>query len=301
MSPLVLKRIALALVVALVAWGGLFLYGRTRRDDAGRLALPHLTSAQVTEIAFRKSQDTLLLARQGTGWTVNGFTAHAQTVETFIGALEDSSSRSEFVAQSPSSHQRLGVDSSSGRRLTITAAGKSVLDLWIGNRGPDFEGFYVRPVGSDVVYLLRGRFAEQTVQRVPEWREKQVASVNADSIGKLEVVRGKSHWSLSRTATGWALDKGPADSAKVARYLAQFGGLRAQGFPEPEELDSIHFEAPSRKLTVSSRSGTPLLALVFDSTHAGSFWVRVGNDGAIYRFDPRTADLVAPAESTLKK
>jgi hypothetical protein len=301
MSPEVLKRIVLALLLALVAWGALVLYGRTRRDQGGGLALPHLTTAQVSAIALRKSGDTLVLARQGTEWTVNGLRAHTPTVETFVRALADSSVRSEIVAESRSSHQRLGVDSASAKRLTITADGKPAVDLWLGNRGPDFEGFYVRPAGSDVVYLLRGQFAELTAQRVPEWREKQIAALAADSVGKVEVSRGRSRWELSRSGTGWNLAKGSADSTKAARFLAQFTTLRAEGFPEPEELDSIHFEAPNRTLTVRSRSGRPLLALLFDSTHAGSFWVRAAAGGPIYRLDPRTAELLTPAESTLKK
>jgi hypothetical protein len=301
MSPQVLRRIALALLVAVLVWGALVLYGRTGRDEAGALALPRLTTARVSEIAIRKAKDTLLLARQGTDWTVNGFRAHAPTVETFINALGDSTAKSEIVAQSRSSHERLGVDSVSAKRLTITADGKPAVDLWLGNRGPDFEGFYVRPAGSDIVYLLRGHFAELTVQGVPEWREKQIAALAADSVGRVEVTRGKSRWVLSRNGTGWSLGKGNADSAKVTRFLAQFATLRAEGFPEPEELDSIRFDKPARTLTVSSRSGSPLLGLVFDSTHAGSFWVRAAAGGPVYRFDPRTAELVTPADSTFNK
>jgi hypothetical protein len=301
MSPLVLKRIALALVAALIVWGALALYGRSRRDDAGGLTLPRVVAGEVSEIAFRKAGDTLVLARQSGAWTVNGFPASARTVQTFLGALTDSTVRSELVAQSRASHQRLGVDSVTGKRLTISAAGKAALDLWFGNRGPDFEGFYVRPEGSDIVYLLRGQFAELTVQGVPEWRDKEIAAVVADSVGQVEVARGGKKWSLVRNGTAWKFTGGAADSTKVARFLLQFTGLRAAGFPEPQELDSIHFERPDRRLTLRSPSGRNLLALVFDSTHAGSFWVRADSGGPVYRLDSRTAELATPAESTLKK
>jgi Domain of unknown function (DUF4340) len=301
MSPQALKRIALALVVALVVWGGLALLGKTHRDDSGGLMLPHIAVGDVSEISFRKASDTVVLIRQGEKWAVNGFPAATKTVQTFVGALGDSSARSELVAQSAASHKRLGVDSTTGRRITISAGGKPALDLWFGNRGPDFEGFYVRLEGSNTVYLLRGRFAEQTVQGVPEWRDKEIAAVPADSVRKVEVATGGKKWSLTRSGANWNLPSGPADSTKVARYLLQFGSLRAAGFPEAQELDSIHFEKPDRTLTLRSASGKSLLALVFDSTHAGSFWVRGADGGPVYRMDGRTAQLATPAESTLKK
>jgi Domain of unknown function (DUF4340) len=300
MSPQVLKRLALLLAVALLIWGALVVFGRTRRDEAGGLALGRVAATEVSEIALRRGADTIVLRREGGDWSVNGLPANARGVTTFLAALGDSSTRSEVVAQSRGSHARLGVDSSTGRRLTITVAGKHAVDLWFGNRGPDFEGFYVRPQGSDVTYLLRGQFAELTAQGVPEWREKQFAAVAAESVGKVEVERGRSRWTLTRGAAGWSLGGRSADSTKVARFLAQFSGLRASGFPEQAEMDSIDFSRPERSVTLSSREGQPLLALLMDSTHGGSFWVRRAAGGPVYRVDQRVADLVAPAETTLK-
>jgi hypothetical protein len=301
MSPKVLLRIALALSAALLAWGALALFRRTRQDDAGSLVLPRLTAKDVSEIGLRKAADTLVLARHGSGWIVNGFPASASAVEGFLTTLGDTSLRSEVVSESRASHHRLGVDSVTARRLAITAGGKTVLDLWFGNRGPDFEGFYVRPEGSDRAYLLRGRFAEQTAMGVAEWREKQVATVAPDSVAKVEVGRGKTRWSLQRKGPGWDLSHGLADSTKVARFLAAIRELRAAGFPEAAEMDSIHFEVPDRSLTVFSGGGQTLLSLVFDSTHQGAFWVRSTGGGPVYRLDARMADLATPAESTLKK
>ncbi|HXW97860.1 MAG TPA: DUF4340 domain-containing protein [Gemmatimonadales bacterium] len=301
MSPQVLKRIALALAVALVIWGALALKGRRRWDQSGGLSLPHLGASAVAEIALRRGRDTVVLHRQGDSWTVNGFPADPNAVKNFFDALADSSTNSELIAQSASSQARLSVDTVNGKRLTITADGKAAFDVWVGTRGPDFEGFYVRPQGSDFVYLLRGRFADLLALGEPEWREKQIASLQPDNIGKVEVMRGKARWSLVRDGHAWRLPGGPADSTKVARFLAQVSTLRATGFPESTELDSISFAHPNRSLILSAADGRTLLSLVFDSTRAGSFWVRGPTGGAIYRLDPRTADLATPAESTLKR
>jgi hypothetical protein len=298
MSPKLLQRIALALGILLIVWGALAYLRQRRGDDAGRLPVPEVATAAVDGIAFRQGTDSIVLVRQGERWSVNGFPASTRAVETFLGALGDSTFRSELIARSPASHQRLGVDSA-GRRLTITSGGRAALDLRVGNRGPDFEGFYVRPEGSEAAYLLQGQFAEFTARGITDWRDKQVAAVVPDSVAKVEVVRGRSRWSMTREGAAWKLRGRPADSTKVARFLAHFDDLRATGFPETQDMDAIGFEPPDRAVALFTSAGRPLLALVFDSTHAGAFWVRAASGGPVYRLDGRNAELATPEENTL--
>jgi hypothetical protein len=255
----------------------------------------------VSLIAFRKGADTVLLVRDGSRWVVNGFPASARRAAAFLSAAGDSSVRSEEIARSASSHVRLGLDSAGARRLTITLAGKAALDLWIGNRGPDFEGFYVRKVGGDVAYLLRGQFAELFAQGLTEWREKDFASVPAESIATVQVSQGRRTWSLARGAAGWTVGGKPADSTRVARFLAQFGALRAAGFPAPEEMDSISFRPPDRSVRLIGSDNRVLLALELDAASSGAFWVRGDSTGPIYRIDARVGGAITPAESTLRK
>jgi hypothetical protein len=159
----------------------------------------------------------------------------------------------------------------------------------------------VRPEGRDAVYLLRGRFAEQLGKGLADWREKQVATVVTDSVARVQVRRGRAIWSMARGGNVWALPRGQADSAAVARFLSHFNNLRATGFPEAADLDSIRFDPPDRAVTLSTADGRPLLALVFDSTSGGAFWARADTGGPIYRLDARATDLATPAESTLRK
>jgi hypothetical protein len=298
MSPKVLQRLAIVLGVLVLAWVVLAQVRRSRWDKAGGLALPKVAPSAVNEVAFSRGADTVVLARQGESWRANGFPGNAGGIEGFLEALGDTTLRSEIVAQSPASHARLGVDTMA-RRLTIRTGDTAVVDLRVGNRGPDFEGYYVRPEGADAVYLLRGRFAEQLGKGLADWREKQVATIVTDSVARVQVRRGRTSWSMAKSGNVWALTRGPADSAGVARFLSHFNNLRATGFPEAADLDSIRFDPPDRAVTLASADGRPLLALVFDSTSGGAFWVRADTGGPVYRIDERAAELATPAESTL--
>jgi hypothetical protein len=300
MSAAVLRRIALTLLIALGLWGALALLQRGRRDDPGRLVMSPLNLPTVERVVLARPNDTITLARDSGGWTANGFRADTMLVHEFLAALGDSSSRSELVAQSAASHARLGVDSAVGRHLVISAADQPVVDLWLGSRGPDFEGFYTRRAGQEAVYLLRGRFMEQTAKSVSDWRDKRVATVLPEQVARVEVTRGKTHWRLSRNGRVWQLDRTPADSTKVRRYLGHFEDLRALGFPQGAEGDSARFDPPDRTVTLFDSAGTRLLALAFDSTVSGFFWARAGAGAPIVRFDVRTVDATTPDAGALR-
>lgn len=300
MSSKVLLRILLLLAVAMLLWAGLAVVNRTSVDSPERLSLPAVPADSADAIAYVSPQDTIRLARTGTGWTVNGHRAAPRVIETFFKSLGDSAARSELVAQSAESHARLGVDSATAKHLTVTGRGKTLLDLWFGNRGPDFEGFYVRQEGDNRVYLLRGTFADLTVQPLEDWRDKQVLALTPDSIARVEVQRGRKSYTLTRDGSAWTLGKGvTADSAKVARWLGTFRELRASSVPSPAQTDSARFAPPERSLKFYGPSGDLLASLALDSI-ASTFVLRT-SEGELYTLDPQMTNLVVPTDSGLRK
>lgn len=301
MSNKMLLRIALVLVVAILAWGGMALLRRRSVDTPVGFTLPRVNPDSAESIAYVGPQDTLRLQREGKGWTVNGHAAAPKVVETFFRSMADTSLRSELVAQSAESHGRLGVDSVAGKHLTVAGGGKTLLDLWFGNRGPDFEGFYVRQAGDNRVFLLRGTFADLTVQPLEDWREKQVLALAPETIGKVEVGRGKLSYTLTRTGKAWSFAKGgAADSTKVTRWLGVFRELRATSFPNPAQADSARFSPPERMVKLYGVTGEPLASVALDSI-ASTFVMRVNDQPDLYTLDPQMTNLVVPAESTFKK
>lgn len=299
MSARILVRLALALAVLVFVWGALSILRRPSPDDPGGLPLAAVSRADIRQVAVRGLADSVVVEGQGSRWRVNGLPAAATMIDQLVAALNDSVARSELVAERAESHERLGVDSAHGRRMTISAGGEPILDLWLGRRGPDFEGFYARQAGATQVYLLRGAFAELTASTVEQWRDREVARLPADAIGRVEVTRGRSRWAVERTAGGWKLAAGAADSARVARFVYQFGDVRAAGFPD-SSVPAPDFGQSERAVTVRDRSGGLLLELALDSTAAGAFWARRGSDGVVFRLDGRVVDLLAPEEKSLR-
>lgn len=298
MSGKMLLRIALALGLLVFAWGALAIFQRSSGDTPGGIELPKVAATELTGIAVRQGLDTVVVERSGEGWRVNGLPAAAAMVERFLAALNDSVSAGELVSENTQSHERLAIDSVQGRRLTLTAGERRLLDLWIGRRGPDFDGFYVRRAGEERVYLLRGAFAEQTGSTVEQWRDLQVVQLPPESIGRIEVARSGSRWTLSRAGAGYLLGATPADSTQARRLFEQVANLRGTGFPDTRE-PPLSFSPPDRTIRLLGRDGQALASLELDSTESGAIWVRRGADSLVFKLDARVAELITPLEADL--
>ena len=306
MSPTALKRVALAFFVLLLAWGAFKLLGERSSDEIAGLNLPQLNIADVDRITLQRASDTVDLVKTAAGdWTVNGHAASASAVEDWLAALADASAGSGLAARSATSHARMGVDSVKGRRVQFLSGDRTLVDLVVGNRGRVGTG-YVRPAETDEVYQIRGALPRLADRGVNDWRDRRIAKVPSDSIGRVDVTRRAGRYTLLRTEEHtWTIDGAPADSTTVARLVGALRDLQASGFPTDSQLGEIAFDDPYRRLRILDASGVELLSLVFDSTAAGTWARRAGGGGGggggpVYRLDWWRVNGLTPADSTVR-
>jgi hypothetical protein len=301
MSAAALRRALLALVVLVVAWGAFALFRGSVSDAPVRFGLPKLTPADVDRVVITAHGDTITLAREGTGWLANGYPAAAGAVDDLVNALTDTGMTSDLVARNAASHARMGVDSTAGRRVQFFKGERALVDLVIGNSGGAYQSAYMRRVGENDVYLVRGRLASLAGRDLDAWRDRRIAAVPADSVRAIEIARGTRHATLTRGDGVWHVGANAADSSAVARLLQGLADVSALGFATAAQADSLDFTHPKRALTVlGPAAGDTLLHLAFDSTASGT-WVRRRAGGPVFKLDFWRLDQLTPSDSTLRK
>jgi len=307
MSTGQLKAIAVIFALLLLLWGASELISRRPERATAALRLPSIKPSDVAAVHIVHGADTVALVKQDSAhWTVNGFPATPGSVTELLQAAGDSTgSQPELVAQNPASFQRMGVDSAGGRRVRFThhpsgGGGGAETALIVGNRGSDYDSYYLRLPGDQHVYLVHNRFASLAQRTVDDWRDHEIARIPADSVHAVEVIRGKEHFKLQKDGAKWAFTGGAAaDSGAVKQLVERFASLSGSGFATPRTVDSLSKVHATRGVTLWGDKGRGLLSLSIDST-TGVFWVRRKGDATVYRLDSWNVDQITPSAQSLK-
>ncbi len=300
MNTAQLKRIVVVFVVVLLLWGTLEIVGKARDERETVSLLPAIERNDLDLVRIERESDTVELRLSADSWTVNGYAASSDAVrELFDAVLEPVDG--ELIATGAGVHVRMGVDSVTGKRLEFRSGEQLVAGVIFGKRGRGFNTSYVRPVDELSVYQYNGRLTSLVDRRIEDWRDKVIVQVEADSVGRVAVRRGRERFSVERVDGGWRLNSTEeADSAAVARMLGRYGSVTASGFPTEAQADSVDFRRPDRAITLLGLTGDTLAALLLDSTQAG-FWVRHASGGTVYKILQWAADQLVPADSTLTR
>jgi hypothetical protein len=298
MSTNQLRIIALALMLLISGWLGARLLSHKSDVIRGRLTLPPVKAEQTDSIVIRHGADTLRLVRAGTAWTVNGYRAGREPVGQLFLAFIDTTIP-DLAAVSPSSFQRMGVDSSSGYWLRVWSGGQPTVKLVIGALAAQASSGYVRREGSDSILLWRGNLVDLARRQVNEWRDRQIGAVVPESVFSVNVTARRSY-GLRRSGTNWRFAAGgAADSGKVAGLLALYRGFAASGFGTAAQADSGKKPAARRTLALVGAGGAKLLELTFDSSSTG-IWARRTGDDNVYRVDAWRLNSFVPPDSALR-
>ena len=294
-----LKQIVVALGALILLWGAVEIFRGDFDQPEQGFQLPMVTVESTDSIIFQRAADTMALVKHGDGgWTVNGYRVQANLIPQFFDAMADAPS-GQLISQNPETHARLEIDDASARSFTVYGQGGPVR-LLVGKRGNNYQDVYFRRMGENEVYSVRTGLATYVDRQLSEWRDRNIAAIEKESVGSVEIQRAGARYVLERSDSAWAFSDGTAtDSSEVVRFLTQFGALVATGFPTPAEADSITFDAPERRTVLLGLAGDTLLDMAFDSV-AGKHWARRAGDTTIYWFSSFLVDRLAPADSTMR-
>jgi hypothetical protein len=300
MSSGLLRRIAVALGVLVVMWLTLRVVRDFTRQEGATLPPVRIDTAEVDTIRIERPADTIQLTRDGASWSVNGYPAIGARVAEALDAATDTTAAPELVAENPTSHQQLGLDSAQARSLTILTGPSTALTYLVGKRGASFASAYIRRPGRNNVFQVNGTLVDVVERSVEDWRDRTIVRTDPDSLGAIEVEWKGGSYRLTRRDTTWVLgDNLPADAAAVNRLTARYRTLETNGFVTAAESDSADFAFPDRRVRLLDLKRQAMATLLFDSTASG-FWVRRDTVSTVFRLDRATVEQLTPPDSTLQ-
>ena len=307
MSRNQVAKIFLVLGLLVLAYAAVRLVGGDGQRSSGGRDIGAAVTADVDLIRVTgPGEQSVELARDGDGWTVNGYPADTVLVGAASSGM-DTARMGRLVARSATNHARLGVADDSTRLVEVVPTSGPAISFLLGGRG--LEGRYVRFPGENDVFVVANESVATLDGTVEEWRDRIVAAVDTASVTRILVQRSdEGQTALARTEADsatveWIGDGEAADAVVVGTLLESVAELSADGFPSDSVAFAVDFEQPAAVLDVYGSDvvgAPPVLSLLFlTAPDARDFLVRRADNPLVYRLSAARVEDLLPSRARL--
>lgn len=332
MSETTLKRIVIFVAILVFGYGLVAIVrsglesdgdGEAGDTELGRV-LSELEVESVEEVLLVDEGDTVRLAREDRGWTVDGYRADSARVARFWRSLAKQDVGNP-VARNPANHSRLGVAEEQASSLVLRTADGEEHVILLGDSGPTYPSVYVRTAGADEVHLLESSLAVSAGQSVTTWRDHTIARVDTSRVAMVEVMMPDDAYTLRRIGgggdtgggdaddagagaaggqgSGWTVDDEPATAAQARNLLGGLSRVLASDFYEVEGAwpESVAGEdAEVRRIVALASESDTLAALTIRGDAETGYAVRTADDSTVYEIASFDIGRLFPPRESLR-
>lgn len=236
------------------------------------------------QVEIATSNEPVILERQGTQWTVNGFEADPDKTTQLIEGLKQLEV-SALVSQNPDKHSQYDMAAEQGLEVKLIA-GTEAVKLILGGRAVG-SGFYLRLDSSDTVYLVKGIDRSLFENSLDDWRNKQLVKLTAEEIDKIiidgtkgviEVYKNdEAKWMLR-----WAGQDKMLGEVMAGRFLGALNPLEGNGFVSDQDSRDFSSQANTR-VEITKQDGQPVIIKLLEQEE--EWWGQVESEDQVYRLD----------------
>jgi hypothetical protein len=230
------------------------------------LFFPGMTEKDISSVVIKDSNGSVKIRRKGDIWVVSTIVAADSTVspvgETKTPASSDaeewaadsasiaavlekltSMKKDELISENPEKQAIFEVDSTSGVLVDVLDAGSKLKGSFrIGKNGPDWSSNYVRMIGSNSVYMVKGSIKYSFFTDLKRWRDKSIVKFDKESASKISLKRKDGTvLTVAKTDTAWSITEpfeSPAKKDQIDQLLNSLSRLNATDFETSTSGDS---------------------------------------------------------------
>ncbi|MBM3317436.1 MAG: DUF4340 domain-containing protein [Candidatus Eisenbacteria bacterium] len=254
---------AMAAVLLLLAW-------TTRRAERERETIPSgaifpgLVRAAVAEIRLSDEGATVVLREEEGQWRVASegrYPADTLAVSRILDKLP-LLDRRHLRSTSPAMQERFEVGDAQGIELAFAdSRGGELGRMRVGKSGPDFRSQYVRPAGSNEVFLIPENLRSVVDPRRAQWRDRTIFAFRSDEVARLVFhPEGEEPLVAERDAGGLfklvAPEEGPVKAQAIDASLRALSNLRCDAFADTSvTLESAGLLPPRQRVEIQLQDG----------------------------------------------
>lgn len=242
----------------------------TNSSPSGKsqMFFPGITEKDISSVIIKDNLSSVKIRRKGDIWVVSSvpesdvksdspvaqdqastdtaateeYAADSASVAAVLEKLT-SMKKDELISENPAKQAIFEVDSNSGVFIDVLDAnGTPRGSFRIGKNGPDWSSNYVRMIGSNSVYMVKGSIKYSFFTDLKRWRDKAIVKFDKASVSKISLKRKDGvSVTLAKNDTSWNIEEpfsSPAKKDQVDDLLNSISQLRATDFEGSSSSDS---------------------------------------------------------------
>lgn len=253
-----------------------------RKGDVWVVAQPAAGSTQQRG-ALLPGADTSEQTAQSHEYPVDS-AAIATVIEKIESAQKDA-----LVSENPDKQAIFEVDTLKGIKVTLAdMSGKKIGTLLIGKNGTDYSCNYVRELGSNSVYMVRGSIRYAVFTDLNRWREKSILKFDKSTAKGITLAKpeGLSITLAADTGSTWNIIepiKSQANADVVDGILNTLSLLNASDFEDSAHTDeAMGFTRPACAVTISFKNGSSRNLIFGEKKDDTKYWVKVDGKEQVF-------------------
>jgi uncharacterized ParB-like nuclease family protein len=228
-------------VVILAGLGGVLYWSQHRKPEDNAATSTSATpvilkvnTADVTQLTVRQKQsDPVTLQKADAGkWQITQPKPYRADQEAVAGILSTLSgvSADRVVEDKASNLKQYGLDPPAAE-LDISGKGQGTRQLLLGDDTPTGGDVYAALAGDPRVFTVPSYNKTGLAKSLNDLRDKNLLTVDADKVSRVELIRKGQEIEFDRTKDGWQILKpasSPADSSAVNDLVRSLTGATIQ-------------------------------------------------------------------------
>jgi hypothetical protein len=261
------------------------------------------------EIRIRAVGDSVVLRKQGEAWRVATEGDQPADTAAVRGILEKvrGFDRRYLRSRNPDEQKTFEVDDASATAVRFAdAQGRVLADFRLGKNGPDYRSQYLRPAGSNDVYLIPEYLRSVFDLQRPTWRERAILAFDSKKVTRLAFYpEGAAPVALAKAADGAfhvaGPDSFPVRQSLIDSALRNLSTLRCDGYPDSlPSLADAGLMPPKRRVEIELEDGPRHVLALGNETKNAQVYASRDDDPTIFLINKGRAGSLVRDAAALK-
>lgn len=249
------NTLILALIFAGLAGYIYFVEIDKAAEEAKKKTLFTFDTEAVTAVALVYPDRTIEVKRADGKWRLTqpvDDLADEPTVTNLVKAIAECEVKST-LDDVPADLAPFGLDKPKVE-VKVTLKDRELPAIKVGKNTPVGFSTYIQRADEPKVHLTNAAFASGTDKQAKDLRDKQILTIDDNTIRRITIQRPESSLALKKTDAAWLLEEpiaAPADASTVRGFLSTMRTLRATDFAAEQATNLADYGLDQPRLTIT--------------------------------------------------